>query len=277
MFCASGCARGEEESRIASPEGTIGFPSSEGVNPTYVLITPKTGAVSRLRIKPPDHNRVFLFWYDGARIWTVDEHAVSTISARRAVRRRIPVKASTPDRAIGGVSWSPDGTRLVYTDGGGLFVASVDGRKPRRIVSGADIYQPDWSPRGDRIVFVRDSSFSGDGSIHAIRVNERRPRFVARGTEPDISPDGMKLAFTTAAGVVVMPIAGGMPKLVAPSGAHPEWSPDGQDLAFTRDTVCGDAGCSGRVFVVPAAGGVAHAYGPSQFDIGSLFWVGNEP
>ena len=98
-------------------------------------------------------------------------------------------------------------------------------------------------------------------------------RTLAHGFEPDISPDGKQLAFATFDGVFVMRLSGGAPRLVVSGGAHPEWSPDGRYLAFTRDATCGEAGCTGRVIVIPAGGGPTRAFGPEQFDIGPLFWV----
>jgi len=69
-----------------------------------------------------------------------------------------------------------------------------------------------------------------------------------------------------------MSMTGGKPKLVIRNGERPEWSPDGRYLAFTRQVVCGDAVCSGRVFIVRATGGKARAIGPEIFDIGPLSW-----
>jgi hypothetical protein len=270
-----GC--GHAGSGDAKLEGTIGFPSSEGLKTVYVLVSPKTGRVKRLRVRPKSAGRVSLFWYDGARIWTLDDGGVSLLTAGGAVRKRIRLTSSTPLRGIGGLSWSPDGERFVYTDGGGLFVASARGGKPKRLAAGKYLYDADWSPQGDRVAFVAEDApgsgeGTGEGRIEVVSLDGGGRRSVARGMQPDISPDGKQLAFATLAGVWVMPLEGGKRKLVAPYGAHPEWSPDGHYLAFTRDVACDDVGCRGRVFVTPSAGDWRRALGPRQFDIGSLFW-----
>lgn len=255
------------------PGGTIGFPSSEGLNTVYVLISARTGVVKRLRVRHADRHRVFLFWYDGARMWTLDGRGVNLISAQGVIRHRVPIKASTRTREIGGLSWLPDGHRFAYTDGGGLFVGSVRGPQPRRLVAGEDLYEADWSPRGDRIFFVQgDASEPGYGHIRAVYIDGRRVPLSLPGFHPDVSPDGRKLAFATPAGVFVLPLQGGRAKFVAPGGDNPEWSPDGRYLAFTRAVSCSDVGCSGRVFFVRSSGGHPRALGPQQFDIGPLFW-----
>jgi serine/threonine protein kinase/Tol biopolymer transport system component len=56
----------------------------------------------------------------------------------------------------GSADWSPDGVSIVAagTDeqGPGLFLIPVDGRAPRRLVSG-QVVNPVWSPHGDLIVY----------------------------------------------------------------------------------------------------------------------------
>jgi Tol biopolymer transport system component len=262
------------ESSSASPTGTIGFPSAEGLKTVYVLISPRTGVVTRLRVRQVSRDQVFLFWFDGMRIWTLDNGGVRLLSSDGATRRRVPVKASTPTRVIGGLSWSPDGRRFVYTDGGGLFVDSVSGSgTPRRLVVGDNLYQADWSPRGDQIVFVeRQTSDARYGRIRVVSIDGRGLRTIVRGFDPAVSPDGKKLAFATRAGVFVMPLREGTETVVATDGAHPQWSPDGRYLAYTRDVSCVEVGCSGRVFVIPSSGGRSRPWGPKQFDIGPLFW-----
>jgi len=69
-----------------------------------------------------------------------------------------------------------------------------------------------------------------------------------------------------------MSLRGGTPERLVARGEHPEWSPDGRYLAFTREVKCGDAGCEGRVFIIPATGGRAQPIGPRLFEIGPLSW-----
>jgi Tol biopolymer transport system component len=87
-----------------------------------------------------------------------------------------------------------------------------------------------------------------------------------------VSPDGSKLAFARQDGVYVASMHGGGLRRVVQNAEHPEWSPDGAYLAFTRWVECGEAGCSGRVFVIRMAGGRARPLGPLVFDIGRLSW-----
>lgn len=108
--------------------------------------------------------------------------------------------------------------------------------------------------------------------IQSIEIDDRKVRSIVRGRDPDVSPDGAKLAFAQRKGIYVMPLEGGKPRLIITRGEHPEWSPDGRYLAFTRRVKCGEAGCSGRVFLVRATGGRARAIGPRIFEIGPLSW-----
>ena len=65
----------------------------------------------------------------------------------------------------GASDWSPDGRGIAVggrdAEGEGLFIVPVDGRAPRRIISGAAL-DPAWSPNGDFIVY--SGLFSG-GSL----------------------------------------------------------------------------------------------------------------
>jgi Tol biopolymer transport system component len=65
---------------------------------------------------------------------------------------------------------------------------------------------------------------------------------------PRWSPDGSKLAFTAGRSMYVIPVLGGVPRLVADSALQPSWSPDGEQLAFEMGST---------LMTVPAGGGTA--------------------
>jgi len=256
-------------SEAVAPHGTIGVASTEDFR-TVFLISPATGAVTRVRA--PDRMAGVDISPDGTELVISGSKGIWIFERGGARARRLPIAPSTASQSFGEVVWSADGRRLAYVDGGGLFVTTNTGNKRKKLLAGGDLYEPDWSPRGGLIAFVRDPTYTGDGSIQAIRTNGRGLRSIVRGVQPDISPDGSKLAFARGVNVYVMPLAGGRPRLVVRKAAYPEWSPDGRYLAFTRDVVCFEAGCSGRVFIVRATGGRARAIGPEIFDIGPLSW-----
>ena len=57
------------------------------------------------------------------------------------------------DQAVG-LSWSPDGTRLAYSDLGQIFVVNSNAAGPRQVTTEGGLW-PTWSPDGSRIAFVR--------------------------------------------------------------------------------------------------------------------------
>ncbi len=58
-------------------------------------------------------------------------------------------------------SWSPDGTRIVFS---GIYVMDPDGSRQTRL---ADGFLPAWEPNGTRIVFMS----SGDGNAEVYVMN----------------------------------------------------------------------------------------------------------
>ncbi|MBV8783848.1 MAG: PD40 domain-containing protein, partial [Gammaproteobacteria bacterium] len=54
------------------------------------------------------------------------------------------------------LAWSPDSKELVYSMGGSLWRQRIDSDSARQLTAGPGYdYQPDWSPDGRSIVFVR--------------------------------------------------------------------------------------------------------------------------
>ena len=119
---------------------------------------------------------------------------------------------SAPCSGQGDVDWSPDGSRIAFTQGAvdcnegscGIYSMKADGIDPVRLSTGsiADAGNPSWSPDGRAIAFsgrVGDQWF-----VYTMALD---------GSEP------MRLA----------------PDLAAPRSSQPAWSPDGSRIAFLAD------------------------------------------
>ncbi len=103
-------------------------------------------------------------------------------------------------------SWSPDGKRLVFSDGlddqRALYLINADGTGRTLLTRPGTLDKtPAWSPDGALIAF--DSYREGRWDAYAVR------------------PDGTGLRQLTSGGVETR---------------HPSWSPDGKQLAFTRES-----------------------------------------
>jgi eukaryotic-like serine/threonine-protein kinase len=85
----------------------------------------------------------------------------------------VPVLGGSPRRLNGlsviDAAWSPDGRRLVYSQGSGLYMANDDGSAPRKLATmrGASFW-PYWSSDGGQIRFTNTGDGGATSSIWEI-------------------------------------------------------------------------------------------------------------
>jgi TolB protein len=142
-------------------------------------------------------------------------------------------------------SFSPSGNKVVFTSIGrqsrGIYTIRVDGSQLRKLTSGRFTFDPTFSPNGSRIVFDRRCA------LKIMRADGSHERTLATPVEddcyldPDVSPDGEQIAFTSEdGGIWLVGIDGGGLTRVGPyvGGIHdrsPSFSPRGSRLAFSSD------------------------------------------
>lgn len=156
-------------------------------------------------------------------------------------------------------AWSPDCSRLVYTENGSLWTVGNDGTGARKLVDHHPgyLHSAVWSPDGTRIAYVRGYADENDNWVaHIWTVNvdgshdNQRTEGDVRDEWPTWSPDGKRIAFERWTGngrdengdridsdrhIVVMTSYGNKPKALNEGGDwehSPAWSPDGSRLAY---------------------------------------------
>lgn len=183
-------------------------------------------------------------------------------------------------------AWSPDGNKITFTrreDVGefstysedDVFVMDSDGGGQHQLtkeVEGQHAGQPEWSPDGQEIVFMRGEAVpttlpARPGELFVMKADGTDARPLTRGAldlHPAWSPNGREIAFTRAveppyAGIWVVAAAGGRRprQLTNPPGQVDEsvaWSPDGSRIAFTRTRPESETDGEAAVFVMSRDG-----------------------
>jgi TolB protein len=100
------------------------------------------------------------------------------------------------------VTWSPDGTELIYSMQGSLWRQRIGSRVAQQLTAGEGYdYQPDWSPDGRLVVFARYAHDAIELQLLDLAAKSVQP-LTANGAvnvEPRWSPDGTRIAFVSSA------------------------------------------------------------------------------
>ena len=143
-------------------------------------------------------------------------------------------------------AWSADGTRLAYVVNGQIRVKSIWRQdcgeeedcvawpgKIRRVTTGGPVSEPDWSPRGSRLVYVGREGGNADLYVLAAAGGSatRITRNGADDVHPAWSPGGSTIAFSRASTLYTVNLSRHSERALGP-GRSPAWSPDGKLLAF---------------------------------------------
>lgn len=121
-----------------------------------------------------------------------------------------------------------------------VHVADIDGSDLKRLtITREDESSPCWSPGGDTVCF--SSRITGRAQLYTVPATGGQMRRlstagVANATEPDWSPDGQFIVFTSLMGsfnLCIIP-AGGGNAVVLTEGEDPSWAPNSRHVIFTR-------------------------------------------
>jgi TolB protein len=148
-------------------------------------------------------------------------------------------------------SFSPDGSSFVYElhlideEGNGRIVIQKTGSSDFEPVTGAneDCRQPNWSPRGDLIVYQKHEHDQWDLWLYEIGAKKHRKLTTGAGDKTDatFSPDGSFVLYSgdsadsPYATLYAIPVSGGRPVQISTAGVYdgaPSWSPDGKTIVF---------------------------------------------
>jgi TolB protein len=182
--------------------------------------------------------------------YTADPEGADQVYLVAADASTRPRRVTTDPEVAFEPSLSPDGTQVVFEnhqagERGVIAIADVATGTVRQITSGADDRQPNWSPRGDLIVFQRTRARAPD--LYVVRPDGGGLRNVTKTkrleeTDVSFSPSGNWLVFSSdgdeidVASLFTISINGrGRRQLTRTRGIYdgaPSWSPSGTTIAF---------------------------------------------
>lgn len=233
---------------------------------------------------------VAMLWWSGIKRprVTVQDEVTSLLPAPRPYR----LITSAPGFELS-PALSPDGSQVAYLSsmteeltGTAILVQTTEPAQPRRLTfppEGAWDTNPEWSPSGREIAFLRRSP-GEDCRIMAVQANGGEPRVL--GTcDPhnrptfDWMPDGNGLVFSSPLsgdgepGLRLLDLATGRWRAIDYGATAedvdtaPRFSPDGKWIAFVRNTPLGD------LWRIPSGGGEAERLTHQRAELRGWDWT----
>jgi TolB protein len=148
-------------------------------------------------------------------------------------------------------SFSPDGSSFAYEmhlvdeESNGRIILQKRGSSDGEAITHAneDCRQPNWSPRGDFIVYQKRENDQWDLWIYEVRPKKHRKLTSGAGDKTDatFSPDGSLVVYSADsadspyATLYAIAVSGGRPVQITTAGVYdgaPSWSPDGKLIVF---------------------------------------------
>jgi Tol biopolymer transport system component len=133
---------------------------------------------------------------------------------------------------------SPDAKYIVYSDqvgssGRQIWMRNLTAGTNYELTSGtASAWEPDWSPDGGKILFVREDDIWQIERVGGVVT--RITNTTASEGRPRWSPDGSKILFSRGSDIYMANPDGTEAVRVITGGWAPSWSPDGMHVAFVR-------------------------------------------
>lgn len=250
LFCPSTHAQSNPGKLIYADEpGRIQIINADGTGQTK--LTQGESIIDDDPVYSPDGSKIAFSRRSGFRteICTMNADGTNVVTVISG--------AGDPETHNAQPSWSPDGTKFVFTSNRShpgkfeIWIASADGSGLVRVTTSVQLTSeifsadtdPAWAPDGTKIAFASNREGPGltDTELYVINVDGSNPvKLTSNALDdrmPAWSPDSQRIAFVISNGVGIHIINRDGTNLVPviTFSAWPAWSPDGTKLAFVQN------------------------------------------